>query len=70
MNLSPNKVKTLNIKLCIDVRMHLSPYRSHYSHLFCKSTAIICQHTWSALLKTYVNVLIMTFVQWFSYNHS
>ena len=27
-------------------------YRSYYSHLFCNSIAIICQHAWSAPLKT------------------
>ena len=29
---------------------------------FCKSTAIICQHTWSVLLKTLLNFVIMTLV--------
>ena len=35
-----------------------------------KSSAIICQHTYSALLKTWLNFVIMTYVQWFSYNHT
>ena len=56
----------MNIKFCIDVTIHIFPYGSHYSHRFCKSTAIIRKHTWSALLKTCLNfVITTTFVQWF-----
>ena len=35
----------------MNVTIHFFTYRLYYRHLFYKSTAIICQLTWSALLK-------------------
>ena len=40
--------------------IHLYPYRLYYSHLFCKSTAMIAFKNWT----------FVTFKQWFSYNHT
>ena len=39
----------------------------YYRHLFCKSAAIICQQTWSALNS---KLTFVTFEQQFSYNHT
>ena len=49
----------------MNVTIHFFTYRSYYRHIFCKSTAIICQLTWLHFSKwTFV-----TFEQRFCYNH-
>ena len=43
-----------NMIKCMNVTIHFFTYRSYYGHLFCKSTAIVCQLTRSALFKNEV----------------